>query len=278
MSASTFFTRDDRGRFLPTVMAHSRWGPDALNGPALCAVAACVVESEHTAPGWRPARFTVELFKSARALPTTVTTEVQRAGGRIRVITFRIQQDDGAEQTLVAQGVTVFLKESTNPPGARWSPPESARTFFPPDVPADDAAPRFGGPDGWGRSLADQQHAHRHRLWSEPIPVAPDIALTPFQRAVITAESTSLMTNWGEGGIGFINCDLTVALSRLPEGPRIGVEADGHDESDGISVGTATLYDARGRFGTGLVTAVENSRAFIDFSTDVRPPGWTPQA
>ena len=283
MAEYTFFTRDDAGRFLPTEMAHSLWGPDSLNGPAVCAVAAHAVECEHGRDGWRPARFTIELFKNARRLPTTVRTRVERSGGRILVIGFAISQhddeavaDDAATgETLVAQGITVFLKEGVSPPGARWSQPESERTFFPPDVDPADGTPRFGGPDGWSSSMAGQQQAHRHRMWSRPIPVLPGVPLTGFQRAVIAGESTSLMTNWGEGGIGFINCDLTVALARLPEGERVGVEATSHLEADGIAVGGAALYDARGQFGLGTVAAVENSRAFIDFAEDPRTPGWT---
>lgn len=279
MPENTFFTLDDAGRYVPTPMAHSLWGPDSLSGPAVCVVGAHAVESEHGRDGWRPARYTIELFKSARQLPTRVRTRVERSGGRILVVGFQVVQDGeaqdggaqnggaaGAEEILVAQGVTVFLAEGVSPPGARWSQPASERTFNPPEVDPSDDWPRFGGPDGWSSSMADQQQAHRHRIWSKPIPVAPGIALTPFQRAVITGESTSLMTNWGEGGIGFINCDLTVALARLPEGDRIGVEADSHLEADGISVGSAALFDARGQFGVGTVTAVENSRAFIDFT------------
>ncbi len=57
----------------------------------------------------------------------------------------------------------------------------------------------------------------------------------------MVGETTSLMTNWGTAGIGFINADLTLALSRLPEGPEIGIEADNHLSVDGISVGSTTM-------------------------------------
>ena len=47
---------------------------------------------------------------------------------------------------------------------------------------------------------------------------------------------------------------------------ELGIEADNHITADGISVGTATLYDRKGPFGTGMVTAVSNAAAQIDFS------------
>lgn len=279
MTEHTFFTRDAADRFVPAPWAFSLWGPDALNGPSVCAVAAHVVESEHGRSGWQPARFTIELFKAARGRPTTVQTRVVRSGGRIVVVAFDVEQTDDADEaeaggTVVASGVTVFLKSAENPPGARWSRADADLTFAPPVVDDHDPRPRFGGDSGWTSTMADCQNAERKRIWSRPLPVAPGEPLTPFQRAVITAESASLMTNWGDGGIGFINCDLTVAIARLPRGVRIGVEADTHLESGGISVGTASLYDDDGPFGTATVTAVENSRAMIDFA-GIDPPIWT---
>ncbi len=271
MAEYTFFTHEATGHYRPTPMAYSLWGADSLNGPAICGLAALAAETEHGRAGWRPARFTLELFKAARRLPTSTRTQVLRDGGRIRVVSVQVCQHDtgdengGGADVVVAQGVVVFLKEGTDPPGARWQRPERDRTFFPPEVADDDTRPRFGGDEGWSTTMNGQQKAHRHRMWTQPLAVAPDHPLTPFQRAVIAGESTSLMTNWGEGGIGFINADLTVSLTRLPRGTRIGIEADTHLESGGISIGTAALYDEDGQFGVGGVTAVDNTRAMIDF-------------
>jgi hypothetical protein len=61
---------------------------------------------------------------------------------------------------------------------------------------------------------------------------------SPFVRAVMIAGATSLVTNLGNWA------------------------------SDGISVGTATLIDTQGAFGSGMVTAVANPAAQIDFSSD----------
>jgi hypothetical protein len=121
---------------------------------------------------------------------------------------------------------------------------------------------------GWTRRIADHQDNTRKRTWATSMPVLPDGHDSPFVRAVQAAEATSLLTNLGTEGIGYINCDLTVALSRMPDGPQIGLEADSHITSEGIAVGTATLYDRAGPFGTGIVTAVSNAAAQIDFSHD----------
>ena len=88
---------------------------------------------------------------------------------------------------------------------------------------------------------------------------------SPFVRTVVAAEATSLVTNLGTRGIGYINGDLTVALSRLPVGDYVGVQADSHWCSEGIATGSATLFDDVGPFGTGMVTAIANPAAQIDF-------------
>jgi hypothetical protein len=49
------------------------------------------------------------------------------------------------------------------------------------------------------------------------------------------------------------------------------VQADSHWVADGIAVGTATLYDRTGAFGSGMVTAVSNPAAQIDFGNDPFP-------
>ena len=87
----------------------------------------------------------------------------------------------------------------------------------------------------------------------------------------MVAEATSLVTNLGTEGIGYINGDLTVALSRLPVDDWICIQGDSHWACDGIAVGTATLFDHQGAFGSGMTTAVANPAAQIDFTT--RPFG-----
>ena len=88
---------------------------------------------------------------------------------------------------------------------------------------------------------------------------------SPFVRTVVAAEATSLVTNLGTRGIGYINGDLTVGMARLPVGEYVGVQADSHWCSEGVAVGAATLFDDDGPFGTAMVTAIANPAAQIDF-------------
>ncbi|WP_431816983.1 acyl-CoA thioesterase domain-containing protein [Gordonia jacobaea] len=284
----------------PTSYALSLWAPGTLNGPAVCALAAHRVEQQFGEDGFRPARFTIDMFKVAREVPTFTRGRIVRAGRRIRVAELDVVQfgvastgdsdagDSSAEEVVVARATTVFLRTSANPPGTRWRRPDEAVTFRPPTEPIGDSdvmsrfssdtpeagVPEADAPDAagasngaWNTDMGAHQNGGRKRLWSHPLPAIDGEQVTAFVKAVTAAESTSLVTNWGSSGIGFINCDLTVELARLPQGDWVGVEADSHIESDGISIGTAGLFDSHGMFGIGTVTAVNNAAAEIDFTS-----------
>nr|WP_232017186.1 acyl-CoA thioesterase domain-containing protein [Gordonia insulae] len=259
---------------MPTVFAQSLWAEGTLNGPAVCALAARSAESDFLISGFRPARFTIDLFKVARDVPTATRGRLVRDGGRIKVAEVDVVQGDGDAEVLVARSTTVFVKESANPPGERWTRTDEEIEFRPPvsDVDPENHFPWYGAPDGdggiaWSQDMKSHQDGRRKWLWTRAVSTVVGEVPTPFQRAAISGESTSLVCNWGSAGIAFINCDLTVALTRLPVGQRIGVEAASHLEVDGISTSTTNLYDSNGQFGVGIVTGVDNSAATIDFTT-----------
>ena len=254
------------GEFVPNRYAHSHWGDDHLNGPAVVALLARTLELEYGSPEFMPARLTVDLFKAARGIPTTVSTRLVRDGRRIRNAEGEFIQDG----VTVARATLVLYRRSTPPPGQLWAP----KTEFTPPIDFnanldDSPAPYTGSDDaGWSRSVADHQNGSRTRFFDRGIDVVAGERSTPFVRAAMLAEQTSLTTHLGSGGIGYINGDVTMALARLPLDTWIGIQADSHIAADGVSVGCSTLYDSQGPFGTGVVTAVANPGAQINFAAD----------
>ena len=96
-----------------------------------------------------------------------------------------------------------------------------------------------------------------HRAWlREPWPLVDGEPLTPYVRAVIAADVSNPMSNWGDEGLQYINADLTVSLVRPPAGEWIGLEVTDHVAEDGVSVGACRLHDASGPIGQVLVTGV----------------------
>ncbi len=258
--AATHFFAEHDGMFHPTESALSRWGNDSLNGPAVVGLAARCLEREFGAEGFLPTRLTADLFKAARKVPTQVRTRLVRDGRRVRSSECDVVQDG----TIVARATMVQYRMSEPPPGQEWVSTES---FSPPD--GVQGAVYLVGSDGagWGAAGSEHQNVSRKRVYHRTIEVVTDETASPFVRTVVAAEATSLVTNLGTRGIGYINGDLTVALSRLPIGDYIGVQANSHWTSAGVAVGDATLFDDIGPFGIGMVTAIANPAAQIDFGT-----------
>ncbi|UYP18834.1 thioesterase family protein [Rhodococcus sp. Z13] len=259
-----YFTEHD-GVYHPTKYAQSPWSDTMLNGPCVSGLVARELELRHSVEGFVPSRFTLDLFKPVRNEPITFTSELVRDGNRIRVADVELVQ--GGEVS--ARATLVFLRKSAPPPGSVWTrdaaptpPPESVAV---PPGPLEYSS--WYGSDrlGWTRVRSEHQNSERKRLWSRQLPIVVGEELTPFVNTATVGEGTSFVTNWSDKGVGYINCDVTLALSRLPEGPEVGIEADNQISSDGIAVGTAVLFDRLGAFGTGVVTALANAHRQVDF-------------
>ena len=254
------FTQTEGGGFTPTRFALSHWGDDHLNGPAVVGLAAQVLESHCGPPDFMPTRLTVDLFRAARLAPTRVDVRVVRDGRRVRSAECDVIQDGRA----VARATLVQYRRSSAPPGRVWAAPKPHPS---PPAPDDEVLPFVGSETGWTRTPAEHQNDSRKSFYNQGINVVAGEKVSPFVRAAMVAEATSLVTNLGTAGIGYINGDLTVALSRLPVDEWICIQGDAHWASDGIAVGTATLFDHQGPFGSGMTTAVANPAAQIDFTT-----------
>lgn len=225
-------------------------------------LAARTIEAQFAVAEFMPARLTVDLFKAARGVPTTVRTRLVRDGRRVRNSECELLQD-GA---VVARATLVQYRRSAAPAGKEWS----ATMYLPTPVDVDETSRlRVGSDDaGWSPNIADHRNSSRKRFLNRAVDVVEGVGNTPLVNAACAAEGTSLVTNLGTAGIGYINGDLTMALARLPVDDWIYVQADSHWVAEGVSVGAATLYDRDGPFGTGLVTAVSNPQAQIDFADD----------
>jgi hypothetical protein len=256
------FTQTDTDLFVPTGHedVQSRWADDHLQGGAVIGLAARALESHFGLPDFMPARLTVDLFKSARTVPTTTRVELVRDGRRTRNSVCTIEQNGIS----VARAVLVQYRRSDPPLGDEWVP--EPPTVAPPND--DDSFVQIHSTAiGWTSSVSDHQNAERKRVGVRGVDVVAGQKNTPFVQAAAVVDATSLATNLGTEGLGYINGDITLALARLPRGEWIFVEADTHWASDGISVGTATLLDGTGPFGSALVTALSNRTAHIDFAS-----------
>lgn len=257
-TATPFLTQ--RGdELVPNPIAHGGWGP-TLGGQVVGGLLARAIETRVDDPDLHPARLTVEILRRVATEPVRVSATVVRAGGRMRAVDAVMLQDGH----LVARASALYLRRGTQPAGDFWS---TALTLPPlPAEPADigDNVPMFiraYGPTADSDSLEFpwQQAGPRYAWVREFRDLVAGEAPTPFIRAAMAVDVTSSMTNFSTAGLAFINADYTLALSRLPEGPYIGLAALSHTSADGIATGSTGLFDHVGPIGTGLSTAISNS-------------------
>ena len=263
----SFFTRGDGDALVPTELACSLWSDDQMHGVALSGALARALEQAAAQTGrhdLRPARYTVDLFRAARMQPCRVRTTIVREGRRLCLIDAVLEQ--GGDPVARASGL--FLQPSEPAPGEVWEPD----TVF--DPPPADLAPVSDQPRvplfsserlGWTTSFAEHQNGQRKMTWQTGMPVIPEEQPSPFVAAASIADAGSMVTNWGSNGVEQINTDITMTLARTPASLEIGLAAVDRVSSEGIAVGTATVFDRQGRLGSVVVSSIANAKRTVDF-------------
>ena len=261
-----FFT-SAAGSLVPTDIARSLWSGNQMHGVALGGALAREIEScavESGAGDLRPARMTVDLFRAATMDPCRVTARVVRRGRRICLVDAELTQDDRA----VARASAILLRATESPDGKVWSPDERPAPPTTDEVPVSQE-PRppyfFSADTGWSQQFGDHQDGSRKMSWNTAVPIVAGEEPTAFQAVASMADGASLVTNWGSGGVEFINTDITLTLARLPEGLEIGLAAVDRVEEAGIAAGVAAVFDRTGPLGNIMVTSLANARRAVDF-------------
>lgn len=259
----------------PQPLARSLWSADQMHGVAVSGLLARTLEREVVAAGRDelvPARYHVDLFRPARMVPTTSRATVVREGPRLVLVDAYVEQDG----EVVARASATFLRPSANPPGEVWSAVDGRPAPPPVEMAPDDVAhhvPIFSSDKPWSDNFGDHQNGGRHATWHIAVPIVAGEASTPFQAVASIADATSMVTNWGSGGVEYINTDIDLALCRRPTGISIGLRATDHVAADGVAAGTAEVFDRDGTLGTATVTSVANSRRTVDLSGGVSLEG-----
>lgn len=263
------FFRRSGDHYEPLQLAESMWGRGQLHGVAVGGLLARAVEeavAESARTDLVPARFHVDLFRPAMTLPTYTAATVVRTSRRLALVDAQVIQDGSP----VARATASFLLPTEAPEGKVWS--SADRATVPPlsVVPESDEprVPCFASHNGWSDNFGEHQNDGRHTVWHTGVPMVVGERPTPFQAVASIGDTASMVTNWGSGGVEYINTDYSLALSRPPASLEIGLRAIDHVALDGIAVGTAEVFDRSGTIGTATVTALGNARRAVDFGRD----------
>ncbi|MEC4763426.1 acyl-CoA thioesterase domain-containing protein [Mycobacterium sherrisii] len=239
-----------------------------MSGHVVGGILAWALEGSVDDPALQPARLTVDLPAPAALEPFELRTQVHHERRRLRL----------AEVTLIQRGEPVarasalFLRRGQQPDGRVWSQPIQMPQL--PTEPDGTHPTLFLRTYGWGGELQnpdpDWDTAGPKYTWlHETRPLIDDEPLTPFTRAALCADVTAAIANWGTKALQFINVDYTLALSRLPEGPHIGLAALTHYSDDGVANGSAVVVDRKGPVGSAVAVSIAHSgfRPPTDVST-----------
>jgi hypothetical protein len=257
---SAFFVADGDS-FVPQPIARGPWG-DTISGNYVGGILGHVLDRDAGDPDFQPTRLTVDLFRPAALAPVRVDTTITRQGRRLKLVDAVMTQGE----TVVARASGLFLRRGEQPADPILSSPVT----MPPGPPTPEPIPRglamlvwtYGRNDhtpGPGFGLDAWQHAGPKYIWVRDIrPLVAGEELTPFTRAAMAGDMVSSLTHFGAEGLQFINADYTLTLSRLPQGPYLGLAALTHYSHDGVATGTATIVDQHGPIGSGVANALAN--------------------
>lgn len=255
-SAPYFFR--DGNLYLPTRMARGGWGP-SISGHVVGALLGWAAERAVDDTHLQPARLTVDLPRPTALEPLEVHTCVHHDRKRLRLVEAVLVQDGSP----VARGSALFLRRGPQPDGDVWSQPVQM-----PPVPLEtDGAPStlFMRTYGWGSEVQNpdpdwpREPGRKYTWLHETRSLIDGEPLTAFTRAAMAGDITASLANWGTSGLQFINADYTVILSRLPEGPHLGLASLTHSSHEGVATGSAVLVDPHGPIGSAVSVAIAHS-------------------
>jgi len=101
----------------------------------------------------------------------------------------------------------------------------------------------------------------RRRTWMREVrELVGGEPVTPFARVAMGCDYASPLANAGEGGLGYINSDVTLYLHREPVTDWVGYDVVNHGATDGVAIAECLLYDEEGAIGSSSCTALAQQR------------------
>ena len=258
VTASTPYFVRDGNHYVPTEIARGGWGP-SISGHVVGGILGWAVGQAVDDRQLQPARLTVDLPAPTALEPIEVHTRVQHERRRLRLVEAVLIQRD----VPVARGSALFLRRGPQPDGDVWSQPVQMPRL---PIEEDGTHPSlFMRTYGWGAGVQNPDldwadtSGQKYTWLQETRPLIDGEPHTAFTRAAMAADVTAAIANWGSNALQFINVDYTLTLSRLPEGPHIGLAALTHYSNHGVATGSAVLLDHKGPVGSAVSVSIAHS-------------------
>lgn len=249
MKADSFFELLGGGRYRSTEHTVGPWDPDAQHGGPPAALLARAIEAE--SPSW-PAtvvRVTVEILSAVPLAELTVRSRMLRPGRSVELVEAELESDgrpvmrahawriraaalDLPPLPAVEDGVPAFPAEEVPWPGRRGGYLDAMEWRPVGRVPTEPGPATI-----WGRMR---------------YPLVPGEEPTGLQRLLIVADSgngVSSVLPWTDWL--FINPELTVHVTAVPEGEWICLDAHTRVDARGFGLAASRLFDRERLVGRG---------------------------
>ena len=257
---AAFYLRQGDDTFVPMPATVGPWDPALQHGGPPAALLGRAIESLGGRSDVRVSHFSLDFLGALPLEPMTVRAEVARPGKRIELAT--ATAIIGGRPALRAAAWRLAI-------GAGRSP-RVGLDEAPPPMPDHESRDYFEGVRtfGYGESLEWRFASGGFRVrgpatvWSRMrIPLLSGEAPSPLVRLLAMVDSANGVSWEADFSTHlFVPVNLTVAMTRSPEGEWVGMHAITALAGDGVGTTRARLFDARGDVGEALQTLFVSRR------------------
>jgi acyl-Coa thioesterase superfamily protein/acyl-CoA thioesterase superfamily protein len=260
------FFVSDGDRFVATEHTRGPWSVEHQHGgPPSALLARAVERAVADDPAFQIARLSVELMAPVPIATFQVTSNVLRAGRKVRRIEATLSSDGRllarATGLAVRADPVVLSSAPAQDPHETPAPPEAGKPWGFPVFLSEHARIGYGTAvdarcvrGGYGENPTSVWIRSRVALVAGEPPSA-------LQRVMIAADSgNGVAVVLDPERFTFVNADLTVYLHRPLEGQWVCLEAVTAPEPTGIGVTRSRLFDRRGSIGYALQALVVEAR------------------
>ncbi len=239
-------------RFRATELTAGPWAADAQHGsPVGALLLHCMQEAAPQTP-LPLARVTVELLRAVPVADLTVVTRIRRPGKRVQMLEAEMLHQD---EPVAAATAWVINGDARDVPGAQRPAPPA------PTASGDGLqVPQFSK-RGFHHQAVEIDFASGHFI--EPGPatawirlhasVVDDHPVSPAQRALVAADfGNGISSTVSPSQTTFINADLTLYLSRAPQGEWIAIDSTTYAAGEGHGFAESVVFDSEGVVGRSV--------------------------
>jgi Acyl-CoA thioesterase C-terminal domain/Acyl-CoA thioesterase N-terminal domain len=248
---------DTANVYVSTEHANAGWYEEGQHGGAVAALIAGHIEQHvPTLAPMQMNRLTVEIFRVIPLVPLRIETEVVREGKRIQTVQAHVYDPTNVLLSIATmqrlRTTDLPLPDIAEPPRLEfpkpldleprstvaWGVGETGKVMF--HRSAIEIREIFGGFDDKGPGA----------MWARLVmPIVAGTETTPLQRAVAIGDFCNGISRALGRGWLFMNPDLTIHLTRYPDGDWIALSAESAYGTLGRGVATGTLWDTTGFLG-----------------------------